>query len=105
MTIYYFILLPIMLILLFLMLRSYFLRKKNLPGALFAEALRNENSGEYEQAIITYTNALQEVKKARFRDSHLKNMILEKLKVLNTAIEYQKNFHYDNNRLVTGKQE
>jgi hypothetical protein len=94
MTTYYYILSPIMLLLLFLMLRSYFLRKKNLPGQLFAEALRNENSGQYEQAVVTYTNALQEVQKARFRDSHLKNKILEKLKVLNTAIEYQKNFQY-----------
>jgi hypothetical protein len=98
MTIYYYILSPIMLILLFLLIRSYLLRQKSLPGQLFADALRNENSGNYEQAVVTYNNALQEVKKARFRDSHLKNKILEKLKVLNTTIEYQNNFHYENNR-------
>jgi hypothetical protein len=94
MPIYYFILLPIVLLLLFYLLRSFFLRKKNIPGALFAEGLRNENSGQFEQAVLTYTNALEQVKKARFRDSHLKNMILEKLKVLNTTIEYEKNFHF-----------
>ena len=92
MAIYYYILSPIMLILLFLMLRSYFMRKKNIQGQLFAEALRNENSGQYEQAVVSYTHALQEVKKGRFRNSDLKNKILEKLKVLHTAIEYQKSF-------------
>jgi hypothetical protein len=86
------------LLLLFFLLRSFYIRKKNVPGELFAEALRNENSGQYEQAVVNYTNALNEVKKARFRDSDLKNKILEKLKVLNTAIEYQKNFQYTENR-------
>jgi hypothetical protein len=66
-------------------------RKKNAPGELFAEALRNENRGDYEAARIAYENALNEVKKNRFYSSSMKNKIVEKLKVLNTVIAYKNN--------------
>lgn len=69
-------------------------QKKNVPGELFAEALRNENSGHFETALITYERALDEVKKTRFQDNSLKSKIIEKLKVLHTVIEYKNGFHF-----------
>jgi len=67
------------------------LRKKNISIELFSKALKNENSGHYEEALVTYKNALNEVRKIRFHSS-LKDKIIEKIKVLNTYIEY-KNSH------------
>ncbi len=92
---YYYFILPIVLLLLFFLFRSFFTGRKNIPGELFTQALKNENSGHFEEAVATYKNALQEVQKGHFHDTHLENMIVEKLRVLNTAIEYQKNFHCD----------
>lgn len=80
-----------MLPLIVILVRRVVPRKKNVPGELFAEALRNENKGEYEAALIAYENALNEVKKNRFYSSSMKNKIVEKLKVLNTVIAYKNN--------------
>jgi hypothetical protein len=85
----------IMLPLIIYLFRRFALLKKNMPGELFAEALRNENSGNFETAIVTYERALNEFKKARFRDSILKDKIIEKLKVLNTVVEYKNGFHFE----------
>jgi len=60
---------------------------------LFAEGLRNENSGYFETAFVNYERALGEVNKTPFPGSHLKTKILEKLKVLHTVIEYNKGLH------------
>lgn len=84
----------IMLPLIIFLFRRVFLRKKNVPDELFAEALRNENSGYFEMAIIKYEKALNEVKKDRFQGSSLKSKIIEKLKVLHTVIEYKNGFHF-----------
>jgi len=72
---------------------SLFLKKKNLPVELFVEGLRYENNGHFDEAIINYENALSEVKKNRFQED-LENKIIQKLKVLHTIIEYQKNFGF-----------
>jgi hypothetical protein len=66
------------------------LRKRNFSVELFVKALSNENNGNFEEAVINYECALQEVKKIRFH-SKLKNKIIEKLKVLHTFIEYKNN--------------
>ena len=72
---------------------SLFLKKKNLPVELFVEGLKYENDGHFDEAIINYENALSEVKKNRFyRD--LENKIIQKLKVLYTISEYQKNTQF-----------
>ena len=84
----------IMLPLVFLLIRWVVPPKKNVPAELFAEALRNENEGDYEAALIAYENALQEVKKNRFYSSSMKNKIVEKLKVLNTVIAYKNNSQF-----------
>jgi hypothetical protein len=69
------------------------LRKKNIPAELFLEALRNENSGNFEEAVVTYENALNEVNKTRFHGGSLKTRITEKLKVLRTIIDYENSQH------------
>jgi len=68
---------------------SLFLKKKNLPVELFVEGLKSENDGHFDEAIMNYENALSEVKKNRFHRD-LENKIIQKLKVLNTIIEYKK---------------
>jgi hypothetical protein len=89
---YYYFLLIIGLSLI-LLVRFFILRKRNIPAEMFLEALRNENSGNFEEAVITYENALNEVKKIRFHDSSLKRRITEKLKVLRTIIDYEHSQH------------
>jgi hypothetical protein len=61
--------------------------KKNISVDLFNEALRNENNGLYEEAVVNYESALYEVNKTRFHGT-FKNKIIEKLKLLHTLIEY-----------------
>lgn len=85
------IMLPLIIILL---IRRFGPRKKNISSELFAEALRNENSGQYETALVTYERALNEVKKTRFQGSSLRSKIVDKLKVLHTVIEYKNGFHF-----------
>ena len=69
----------------------YFLRrKKDISLKLFFEALKNENNGQLDAAVIVYESALQEITKNRFRSSSLKNKIIGKLKTLRAYIEYEK---------------
>jgi hypothetical protein len=90
MTFYYYLFLFLLLSIIFLVIRSLLLRKRNFSVELFVKALSNENNGNFEEAVINYECALQEVKKIRFH-SKLKNKIIEKLKVLHTFIEYKNN--------------
>lgn len=76
-----------------LMIRRFMLQKKNVPGELYTEALRNENSGYFEMAIDTYEKALDEVNKTRYQDNNLKFKIIAKLKVLHTVVDYKNGFH------------
>ena len=77
-----------------LLIRSFILWKKNIPVELFVEALRNENNGDFEEAIITYETALTESKKTRFLRNSLENKIVAKLKVLHTIIDYKNNLRF-----------
>ena len=72
---------------------SILAKKKTLPVMLFIEAQKNENDGDFEQAVITYESALEEIRKFRFHGS-LKNRIIDKLKVLHTSIEYKNNLQF-----------
>jgi uncharacterized protein YpmS len=74
------------------LIRSFVLRRRNVPVDLFLEALRDENSGHFEAAVVTYESALNAARKSRF-NSYLKNKINEKLKVLHTIIEYKNSLH------------
>ena len=92
---YYYIFSAMLIMLIFFFIRSLILRKKSLPVTLYVEALRNENSGHFEEAIVTYENALVEAKKEKFQyGGSLKNKITEKLKVLHTIIEYKNSLHF-----------
>jgi hypothetical protein len=64
-----------------------------MPVELFVEALRNENSGNYEEALIAYESALNEVNKIRFHGS-LKHKIIEKIRLLHTLIEHKNSFRF-----------
>jgi hypothetical protein len=92
MLFYYFIFFFTLVLIVFT-IRFLLLKGNNIPVELFSKALRNENSGDFEAAIINYQTALQEVAKARFPSSRLKNKILGKLKVLKTVIDYKSSFH------------
>lgn len=92
MPLYYYFLFIIILSLILFFIYSLFKSRKDIPAKLFYEALRNENSGHFEEAIVTYECALDEAKKRKFHNS-LKNKIVEKLKVLHTTIEYKNSFH------------
>ena len=98
MPLYYFVYLIILLAAFFLLVRYIIQRKTSLPIQLFIKGLRTENSGNFDEATISYENALNEVKKIRFHHS-LKNKIIEKLKVLRTVKRYEKdqNFIRENN--------
>lgn len=90
MQFYYYIFLFLVLSTVLLLIRYFSSRKKNIPVQLYFAALKDENSGNFEEAIITYENALVEVKKIKFNNT-LKNKIVEKLKLLHTVIDYNNN--------------
>lgn len=93
MLFYQFLIYIMLLLLIIFLIHSVVQRKKNIPVELFVEALRNENNGEFEAAIVTYERALNVVGKNRFR-SGLKNKIIEKIKVVHTIIEYKNNLRF-----------
>jgi hypothetical protein len=88
---YFFLLIMLSIIILLILFLVH--RKKNIPVELFLEALRNENNGHFEEAVITYETALNEVSKIRFHGT-LKNKIIQKLNLLHTVIEYKNNQHF-----------
>jgi hypothetical protein len=92
MTVYYYLVSFLVLLTIIYLVRAAILRKKNIPVELFFEALRNENSGHFEAAVVNYQTALSEAKKSWFH-SNLENRINEKLRVLHTTIEYKNCFH------------
>ena len=68
------------------LIRFFIQSKQDIPVELFIEALRNENNGDYEEAVTRYESALDKFKKIRSH-GYLKNKISEKLKILHTVIE------------------
>jgi hypothetical protein len=94
MTSLYYLFLPLILLVILFSAWLYLTGKKNIPVALYVEALRNENSGQLEAAVINYENALLAVQKVRFPDITLRNKIIDRLKVLHTIIEYNNSFHF-----------
>jgi hypothetical protein len=93
MPLYTYLFLLIALSLIILSIRFFILRKKNISVELYIEALRNENNGHFETAVITYETALNEVNKIRFHGT-LKNKIIQKIKLLHTVVEYNNNLHF-----------
>lgn len=60
---------------------------------LFLEGLKQENNGHFEEAIMNYENALDEMKKKKY-DRHLGDKIIQKLTILNTIVEYKKSLRF-----------
>ncbi len=89
MPFYYYVFLLMLLCVIITSIVSIILWRKNVPVELFIKALRNENKGRFEEAILIYENALMEFKNIRFHND-LKNKIIQKIKLLHTLIEYQK---------------
>lgn len=85
---YYFIYSIFILIGFFFLARYFILKKKSVAMLLFMDANKAENQGKYLEAINVYENALCEVKKSKFH-GHLKTIIMEKLKVLQTVRAYE----------------
>ncbi len=69
----------------------YLIYKKNSHTGLYAEGVRNENNGNYEQALHNYEDALSEIRKLRLNDK-FSIKITERIKILRTTIEYENNF-------------
>lgn len=88
MATYYFVYLIIILCGSFFLVRYFILRKKSVAMQLFMDANKAENQGNYVQAVSGYENALCAVNKSRFH-GHLKILIMEKLKVLQTVRCYE----------------
>ena len=93
MQLYYYLFPAVTLLLVASFVRFVILKKKNITVKLFSLALKNENNGRLEEAVTSYECALVEVKKIRFH-SVLQKKITEKLKVLNTMIEYDRNCQF-----------
>jgi hypothetical protein len=64
----------------------------------YYEGLRNENNGSYRLALRNYENALGEIRKLR-RDSKFGRKIADRIRILRTTIEYEKNFQTSHNEL------
>jgi hypothetical protein len=89
MPVYYFVYLILLLGVSFLLVRYLLFRRTSLSTQLFIKGIRAENSGLYEEAAISYENALIKIKKSRFHRS-LEIKIREKLKLLHTMRIYQR---------------
>ena len=92
MPLFYYILFVMLLMLILVFIRHYFLRKNSIPVQLFAKGLENENSGYYREAVASYETALNEVKKKKYHNNQLESRIVAKLKVLRTMIDYENSF-------------
>jgi len=94
MAFYSYIFLLMILSIIILLFRTLILWKKSVPVELFVEALRNENNGNFEEAVITYETALSKSKKTWVFSNSLENKIIEKVKVLHTIIDYKNNLRF-----------
>jgi outer membrane protein assembly factor BamD (BamD/ComL family) len=83
-----FFVLPIILSILIIL---FIINKKNSHTELYSEGVRNENEGRYSQALRNYEGALAEIRKLRMNRKFGKK-IAERIKILQTTINYEKNF-------------
>lgn len=68
--------------------------KRTRHTRLYSEGMRHENAGDYDLAIHNYEDALNEIVK-RKQDKEFASKIVQKIKILRTTIDYEKNFHTD----------
>jgi hypothetical protein len=65
--------------------------KKTSHTELYKEGVRNENDGHYTIALQNYEDALSEVRKLKM-DNKFGKKIAERIKILQTTVDYEKNF-------------
>lgn len=82
------IVIPVLFFLAFLFFRFRALNRKSNSIRLFNAALKSENDCQFEKAIGEYETALDEIKRTG-RNVQLKTRIIDKIKLLNTVIQYQ----------------
>jgi hypothetical protein len=97
----YYVLLPLLSLAIVLIIRFFIRKRRNQPVELYLEALRVENSGNYLSALIMYESALGEAKKNKYNDNVLEEKIREKLRVLQTMIDYENSFIQKNKPVAT----
>jgi hypothetical protein len=69
-----------------------FLASRKTPqDKLYMEGIHNENEGNYGLALLNYEDALKEIQKHK-PDKKFYKKITEKIKVLKTMVDYEKNF-------------
>lgn len=86
---YYLMYLIIFLLVIFLIVRYIVLNKISPADELFRKGLKNENNGNYDEAIMVYEQALKEAERTKWHHG-LKVKLIEKLNVLRTVSSYQK---------------
>jgi hypothetical protein len=64
--------------------------QSNISTAFFIEAIKEENNGRYEEALVNYQSALDELERIHDHSS-MKYRVIEKKKLMYTIIEYKKN--------------
>lgn len=87
----FFLVLIISLALICLVVLIYLWHKQNAHTELYSEGVRNENDGQYEQALHNYEDALNEIRKLRL-SKRFGTKIVARIKVMRTLINYEKGF-------------
>ncbi len=102
MQIYYLLYLVIFLGVLFLLIRYLLLRRALVSTKLFIKGIRWENGGFYDEAAVSYEQALSGMKKG-WLDRALENKIKGKLKLLHTISIYKRDqaFVRENNSWIS----
>jgi hypothetical protein len=90
---YYYFFSFIILSIIVVLVYSFTTWRKGVPVELFVRALKEENNGDFEQALAGYEIALYEFEKTKSNNS-MRNKIIEKLKVLHLVIDYQNSIHF-----------
>jgi len=88
----FYLLLFIILIFILIVIIIIYQFKKNSHSEFFSQGLYNENEGHYNLAVKNYEDALTELRKLKV-NKELGEKITQKIKILQTTIEYEKNFH------------
>lgn len=73
----------------------YVVYKKNSHTELYSEGLRNENNGCYTSALHNYEDALSEIRKLKLNNK-FGVKIAQRIKILRTTIDYERNFQRSN---------
>jgi hypothetical protein len=67
--------------------------QSNIPTAFFIAAIKEENNGRYEEALVNYQSALDELERSHDFGS-MKYRVIEKKKLMYTIIAYKKNSRF-----------